>query len=193
MNNNQDIWNELSRINEQELYPHIHFVSAEELETPEEHEQFLTEMANMPGRFLKIEDVDFSFYISEKNGNHAIRLNVCWNRERLISEECGYMKLHGDYEYKQSAELKYTPKQYEIETLRHFAKKYKVLFAAAWERTLDCDIIAEYFKGRLEWKELMQEWINIDDEEILEVLSNCQNLKDLEYAVRKNNAFNMND
>ena len=67
------------------------------------------------------------------------------------------------------------------------------MFAAAWERKLDCDDIAEYFKGRMGWKELMQEWINIPNNDIKEVLSNCRNLKDLEYAVRKNNAFNMND
>ena len=39
----------------------------------------------------------------------------------------------------------------------------------------------------------MLEWINISDEEIKEVLKNCKNLKDLEYAVRKNKVFNMND
>ena len=33
----------------------------------------------------------------------------------------------------------------------------------------------------------------MNDKEILEVLTNCRNLKDLEYAVRNNNAFNMND
>ena len=178
---------------EKDPFNRVFYSNEDELETPEEHELFLTEMANMPGRFMKVEDVDFSFYISEKNGNHAIRLKVCWNRERLISEECGYLELHGNYEYHQSPQLKYKPKNYEIDTVRYFAKKYKVLFAAAWERKLDCDVIAEYFKGRMDWNELMQEWINIPNNDIKEVLSNCRNLKDLEYAVRKNNIFNMND
>ena len=178
---------------ERDPFNMIHYRSEDELETPEEHELFLTEMANMPGRFMRVEDIDFSFYISEKNSNHAIRLKICWNRDRLISEECGYLELHGDYEYNQSSHLKYKPKSYEIETVRYFAKKYKVLFAAAWERKLDCDVIAEYFKGRIKWSDLMLEWINISDEELKDVLKNCKNLKDLEYAVRKNKIFNMND
>ena len=191
----EEIFEQLREIEalERDPFNKIFYLTEEELETPEEHELFLTEMANMPGRFMKIEDIDFSFYLSEKNGNHAIRLKVCWNRERLISDECGYIELHGDYKYNQPKDLKYKPKNYEIETLRYFAKRYKVLFAAAWERKLDCDVIAEYFKGRIAWRELMQEWINIEDEEILEVLANCQNLKDLEYVIRKNNIFNMND
>ena len=191
----KDILEKLREIEavEKDPFNKVFYLNEDELETPEEHELFLTEMANMPGRFMKVEDVDFSFYISEKNGNHAIRLKVCWNRERLISEECGYLELHSNYEYHQSPQLKYKPKTYEVDTVRYFAKKYKVLFAAAWERKLDCDVIAEYFKGRMSWKELMQEWINIPNNDIKEVLSNCRNLKDLEYAVRKNNAFNMND
>ena len=101
----------------------IHYRSEDELETSEEHELFLTEMANVRGKHIEVEDVDFSFYISEKNGNHAIRLKVCWNRERLISEECGYLELHGDYEYNQSSHLKYKLKSYEIDTVKYFAKK----------------------------------------------------------------------
>lgn len=191
----QEIFEKLREIEalEKDPFNRVFYLNEDELETPEEHELFLTEMANVRGKHIEVEDVDFSFYISEKNGNHAIRLKVCWNREKLISEECGYLELHGKYEYYQSPQLKYKPKNYEVDTVRYFAKKYKVLFAAAWERKLDCDDIAEYFKGRMSWKELMQEWINIPNNDIKEVLSNCRNLKDLEYAVRKNNAFNMND
>lgn len=191
----EEIFEQLREIEalERDPFNRVFYLTEEELETPEEHELFLTEMANVRGKHIEVEDVDFSFYISEKNGNHAIRLKVCWNREKLISEECGYLELHGEYKYYQSSQLKYKPKSYEIDTIRYFAKKYKVLFAAAWEIKLDCDDIADYFKGRIDWKKLMQEWINIEDEEILEVLANCQNLKDLEYAIRKNNTFNMND
>ena len=67
------------------------------------------------------------------------------------------------------------------------------VFAAVWECKLDADTLSEYFKSRLSWYELMSSFENISNKEILEVLANCRNLKDLEYAVRKNDAFNMND
>lgn len=161
-------------------------------EPPELLEKMLVEMASVRGKYNEIEDVDFSFYISVKNSVHGIRMKVCWNRERLIPNECGYIKLHGDYKYFQDESLKYRPKTYEIETLRYFAKRYKVLFAAVWEDKLDADDVAGYFKGNISWKEMVNRFYNLNNE-VKEVLANCRNLKDLEFAVRKNNAFNMND
>lgn len=51
---------------ERDHFNTIHYRSEDELETPEERELFLTDMANMPGRFMRVEDIDFSSYISEK-------------------------------------------------------------------------------------------------------------------------------
>lgn len=152
----------------------------------------LLEMANITGKYMKIEDIDFSFYYSRKNSSHSIRLKINWNRETMTGDDEGYIELHGDYKYYQSPKLK-KKKEADIATVRYFAKKYKVLFAAVWECKLDADTLGEYFKGRLSWQELMSSFENINNKEILEVLANCRNLKDLEYAVRKNNAFNMND
>ena len=149
-------------------------------------------MANITGKYMRIEDIDFSFYYSRKNSSHSIRLKINWNRETMTGDDEGYIELHDDYKYYQSPKLK-KKKEADIATVRYFAKKYKVLFAAVWECKLDADTLGEYFKGRLSWQELMSSFENINNKEILEVLANCRNLKDLEYAVRKNNAFNMND
>jgi len=165
----------------------------EDLETPEEHERFLLEMANVRGKSVKVEDIDFSFYISTKGDiQHAIRIKICWNRERMQLNTTGILQLHGDYEYFNSPNSNYKPKKYEVETVRYFGKKYKVLFAAVWEDKLDASDLAAYFTGYISWQELMKSFMDID-EEVLEVIANCRGLKDLEFAVRKNNAFNMND
>lgn len=156
------------------------------------NEDYLLEMANVTGKYMKIEDIDFSFYFSKKNSGHGIRAKINWNRESMTGDKEGYMELHGEYRYSQSPKLKFYPDSQSIKTARYFFKRYKVLFAAVWESVLDADTLAEYFKNRISWEEL-KESFEIKDKELKEVMLACQNLKDLEYAVRKNNIFNMND
>lgn len=38
-------------------------------------EDMLTEMANVRGKDVEVDDIDFSFYFSKKNSNHGIRVN----------------------------------------------------------------------------------------------------------------------
>lgn len=165
---------------------------SDKLESKEFLENYLIEMANVTGKFMKVEDIDFSFYFSKKNSSHGIRIKINWNRETMTSGDEGYIELHGNYNYYQSPKVKYKPHNYEIETVRYFARKYKVLFAAVWECKLDADTLSEYFKGRLSWQELMSCFENIP-QEVKEVFEHCRGLKDLEFAVRKNSAFNMHD
>ena len=41
----------------------------------------LMEMANLRGKQVKTDNIDFSFYFSSKAGNsHSIRIKICWNR-----------------------------------------------------------------------------------------------------------------
>ena len=165
---------------------------SEELELNEDIA--LLEMANVLGSRCKIEDIDFTFYLSTKLGmKHGIRVKIIWNADHFDKDKLGYIQAHGDYKYGQDPSQKFKPKSYDIDTARYLVKRYKVLFAAVWEMKLEADHVADYFKGRMSWKELMDSFYNIENEEIKEVLSNCRNLKDLEYAVRKNNIFNMND
>lgn len=187
-----DIWEDLNNITDFEEFnciiddPNIYE------ESVEFQKHFLIEMANVTGKFMKVEDIDFSFCFSKKNSSHAIRLKINWSRNSMTGDNEGYVELHGNYRYGQSPKTKYRPKTYEIETVRYFAKKYKVLFAAVWENKLDADTLSEYFKGRLSWRKLVNSFENIK-KDVKDVLSKCRNLKELEYAVRMNNAFNMND
>lgn len=184
-----EIWEELNRISEIESAKNGSINYMEENIITED---FLAEMPDVTGKYVQIEDIDFSFYLSVKNSSHGIRVKVCWNRERLIPSECGYIELHGNYNYYQSRQMKYQPKSYEIYTLRYFVKKYKVLFSAVWEGKLEADDVSEYFKGRLSFEKFMRCFYAIPTQ-IKNVFINCRNLKELEYAVRKNRAFCMND
>lgn len=156
------------------------------------NEEDLLEMANVTGKYMKIEDIDFSFYFSKKNPSHGIRIKISWNRDSMTGDDEGYMELDGDYIYYQPEHVKYRPKSYEIETVRYFAKRYKVLFSAVWESKLDADTLSEYFKGRLSWSDLLSSFENISMSD-LNIIKSSKDRIDLEKKVRENNIFNMND
>ena len=164
----------------------------EELELNED--VALLEMANVLGKKCEVEDIDFTFYLSTKMGmRHSIRVKIVWNKDHYDKDKLGYIEAHGNYKYGQDLSQKFNPKSYDIDTARYLVKRYKVLFAAVWEMKLEADDVADYFKGTISWKNLMNSFYNIKSQEIKEILANCKNLKDLEYAVRKNNVYNMND
>ena len=149
-------------------------------------------MANVVGSAMVVEDIDFSIYFSRKNSSHSTRLKIVWNNAKMTGQGEGYLYLHGDYRYQQSSHQKFNPDATDIATARYFAKRYKVLFAAVWENCLDENVLGKFFKGKVSWDVLVNSFYNINSQ-VCAVLSNCRNLKDLEYAVRKNKAFNMND
>ena len=147
----------------------------------------LTEMANLVGKKVKIEPIDFSFYFSDKREvNHGIRVKVKWNRDHLAGGTDGYFELHGDYPWVQSADG-VKKDQKGIQKARNFFKKYKVLFAAVWEGCLDADVVQDYFKGVISFNELLQNFLIAFD------FIGIKSLKELEKCVRLNNLFNMND
>ena len=153
----------------------------------------LMEMANLRGKQVKTDNIDFSFYFSSKAGNsHSIRIKICWNRERM-KDNCvdGYMELHGDYKYVNSPGCK-IPNNKQIVEAREFFRKYKVLFAAVWEGTLEADIVQLFFMKRIRWPEVLSEFEDIS-KIAYDKIQLCSNISELEAVVRKTHAFNMND
>lgn len=192
MDDFQSTWKELNNLNEDALFSYDESIYGEEEEIKED---LLMEMANIVGRRVKTDSITFSLYFSRKNASrHSIRVKVYWDRQNISEDRCGYMELHGDYNYSQSPAQKYKPKAYMVDTLRYFIKKYKVLFSAVWEGVLGEDSLQEYFRGGINFKELLQEFVeNKIGKQKYEALNYAEDLKQLEYIVRKYNIFNMND
>lgn len=155
------------------------------------NDDVLLEMANLRGKEVKIEDIDFSIFFSRKYPNHGCRIKICWNRDKM-THDTGNMEAHGDYKYTQDASCKYKPDSYEISTARYFIKRYKVLFAAVWEEKLDPNDLIDYFRGRLTWKQLLKCFMNVNDIEY-NMIQLCDDRKELEKCVRVYEIFNMND
>lgn len=167
---------------------------------------------NVLGQEVSVEDVegekheglDFSFWVSPKEDNqHTIRTKIFWNPSKISSKiDSGYMWLHGDYKYFPSSGSKHVSAK-KIRQAREFCKKYKVLFAAAWEYALECKDVSNYFCGCLTFEELLDKFIK---EKTRSVVKDCfsrevkarkyirdesEKVKLLEDIVRKNNLFNL--
>lgn len=155
----------------------------------------LMEMANMRGIDVILEPrLPFSFHFCNKDAvhqRHGIRVKLIWNPSKAPYSADGYMELHGDYEYIGGSH-KYKPTEKELRVARDFFKKYKVLFAAVWENTLDdATPIQDYFRGIISFKELLSTF-KLKGKDYYTV-NHCNSLEELENCVRKYHIYNMND
>lgn len=159
-------------------------------------ENILLEMANVLGKNVKTDNIDFSFFFSSKlRASHAIRVKVIWNRDSTKGGSIdGYFEMHGNYEYVSSPDSKKIKEKY-INGAREFFKKYKVLFAAVWEDQLEESILQDYFCGHCLFKDVITDmWSTNKEANVeLESVSETEDLKELENIVRKYKLFNMND
>lgn len=169
--------------------------AVELLEYLENPSAVLMEMANVRGiDFIHNKNLPFSFYFSTKSAvhkTHGIRLKVIWNPSKAPRDADGYMELHGEYTYI-SGSKKYKPTSKELSILREFCKKYKVLFAAVWEEKLyDMDLV-DYFRGNLQFKELLTKFEEVKEKHYY-LINHCKSIEELEKCIRDNKIFNMND
>ena len=155
-------------------------------------EKPLLEMANLVGKTVKTDKINFSFYFSDKFGvTHGIRVKVVWNENKMQSDNNGYLELHGDYNYINSPGSKKLSEK-EINNAREFFKKYKVLFAAGWECEIDLNWIVDYFRQKCTFNELLDAFDDLSDEHN-KFIHQAKDIADLEKIVRQYNIFNMND
>ena len=157
-------------------------------------EDVLWEMANARGVRVKTDDIDFSFHFLTKNEmRHAIRVKITWNREKIGNGNFdGYIEAHGEYRYYQSPKSKAHPSKKDIDRARMFVRKYKVLFAAVWEKKIDQNAVLGYFEGAYTFKQLLSQFEDITEKQFYQI-NHCNNLTELEKTVIENKIYNMND
>ena len=158
-------------------------------------EDMLLEMANVIGRYVTVDEIDFSFYFGSKdavNGQHGIRAKICWNKSKIMKSFDGYMELHGDYKYISAKNSNNTPSSYDIYAARYFFKRYKALFSAVWENKLNENFVVSYLTGDISFHKLMTRFEDID-EKYKQIIENCDNARELEKVVRQYNIYNLND
>lgn len=150
-------------------------------------------MSNIAGkRVRKDGPLEISFYFGSKDNyntkiNHGIRIKFSINSERYLPHENYYLELHGDYKCSNEDKI---PSRI-LRNIRNFFKKYKVLFAGAWESEIPEDDIVAYLRGFIPLRELIEDCYFYSKYE--EKLQNISTISAFEKAVRKYNIFNMND
>lgn len=154
--------------------------------------KIVMEMANVRGAKVKTDNINFSFYYSDKRKvSHGIRVKIVWNPNKMSGDVDGYMELHADYNYVSSPNGKRVNNK-DIDEAREFFKKYKVLFAAVWEMKLEEDVIQDYLRKLMTLDDVKSEFHGIP-EDVYTLIQQCGSIEDIESVVRKTNAFNMND
>ena len=187
-------WKEIARICGWEEDERIERLIVEDY--LKEPSAILTEMACVRSINMNVEKgLPFSFYFSSKDdvfGRHGIRLKVQWNPTKITSRDAdGYFELHGDYKYVLGSH-KYIPTAKELKIARDFIRKYKVLFAAAWEGKILTEDVADWFEGKIQFNELLSRIENISELDYYNI-NHCKSIYELEEVVRRYKIFNVND
>lgn len=140
------------------------------------YDEEIRPMANVRGKRVKTDKIDFSFYFSSKYGiNHAIRVKICFNPDRITHEDFdGRMELHGNYEWIPNRRIS----SRQIEDARNFFKKYSVLFNSVWNGVLYEGYLQDYFNGEIDFNELISKYEV--SEGPYQQIQKCTNLKELE-------------
>lgn len=195
MNLDYDILRQLNDIADEE------FIDASDREIFEYYAShpsaLLMEMASVRGKDVQPEPLPFSFYFSSKGAvhqQHGIRVKIKWIDNKINSSDAdGFFILHGGqpYEYVIGSH-KYKPTGKELSSTREFLEKHKVLFAAVWEEKLYDGELQDYFKGNINFKQLLSKFENITEKQYYNI-NHCNDISQLESVVRKYKIFNMND
>ena len=152
-------------------------------------------MSNMLGKNIKLDGpLSVSFYFGSKHTGvpkggeipHGVRVKIFPNPEKFRENGSFTMELHGDYA---TSENDLSAK--ELKIVRNFFKKYKVLFAGAWEECIEEDDITAYLRSRISLQELVQDMPQYD--QFKQYLDDVETIEDLESTVRNYNLFNMWD
>lgn len=155
----------------------------------------LFEMANIRGKHVKVpHKLDFSFYFSPKDcveGKsivHGLRVKPVLNPEKMSIDIAGDLKLCDDWEFIPGEPNKKVNPKLKKEMISFF-KTYKVLFAAVWEKVLPPDALYDYFRGTIDFDELLSEFIFYED--YRDEMKDIESLDELYSFIDRYNLFNL--
>lgn len=160
----------------------------------EKCDNFLFEMANIRGKTVKCpKRLDFSFFFSTKDAVeskelvHGLRVKPVFNPEKISIDKTGTLKLHGDWEYI-PGEDDVDVSSRDVRKMKAFFATYKILFSAVWEKVLPHDAVEDYFRGHINFEDVLKEFYFYDDfRDDLDIIETFDDLTDF---VETNKLFN---
>lgn len=148
-------------------------------------------MSNIRGRKVKNPgQLPFSFYFSNKNSNHEIRVKPVFNPDKMLFSKTGNLELYGDWNYTPGPDDKRISNK-DITSMKSFFRRYIVLFCAVWDEQLTDSDLADYFEGDINFHELLTLFDFYDD--YSEELDSIKDVVELEQFCRNNNLVNLRD
>ena len=148
-------------------------------------------MSNLRGNKIKVPGkMPFSFYYSQKNSSHGIRVKPVFDPQRVDLKKLGTLKLCDDWKYTPGPDDKKINSKLKNQ-MYDFFRTYKVIFAGVWEGVIPEGDVYEYFRGIISLNELFEEcdfYSSYSSE-----LDSISTISEFENFVRENNVFNMND
>ena len=144
-------------------------------------------MANLRGKQVTREKLDFSFYFSCGDGvNHANRVKICFDPNKLSHREFdGYMELHGDYSWSPNDNGRHI-KAKQVNKAREFFKKYRVLFNSVWFESIPEDVVQDYLRGLIDFEDVLVAFeVSVVGEELYDRIQLCKNLTELTQTVEE--------
>lgn len=147
-------------------------------------------MSNVRGKYVRTDKINFSFYFSMQKASHAIRVKVAFNDSKINESDFGTLELHGDWKFTLGKNDTHVSNK-DIRDMKAFFRKYKVLFAAVWDKKIYEADVVEFFRGGITFSNLLKEFVFFN--EYKKEMSEIEDVAGLEKFVRENQIFNMWD
>ena len=133
--------------------------------------------------------LSFSFYFSSGSGvPHGIMVNPVFDPEKLKLNETGSLELCNDWEFIPGSKDKKVPAA-QVEEMKSFFRRYLVLFCAVWDEQMQDAVLQDYFEGRIDFDEMLQDLDFYD--QYKDGLSSIHDVQELETFCRNNDFVNM--
>lgn len=151
--------------------------------------RYIYAMSNVRGEHVKVtKGLPFSFFYSPSWTQHGPRVKVVFDPFKMREDNVGVQKLCDDWSFRRNKNDRRVSKQ-EIADMQEFFRKYLILFLLVWDRKSDSPDPADYFTGRISFKQLVQNIYFYEDYK--EEMDATRTVAQLEEFCRKHNLVNM--
>lgn len=127
----------------------------------------------------------FSFYFGAKQGNlHNIQIKYIFNSERIFLSKTSILNLCGNW----SVDNDISSSDRDI--LLEFFRTYLILFILVWDEYMQDGTVQDYFEGRADLQDILDD-IDFEDVEANLAVRKAKSIAQLEQICRDNNFVDM--
>jgi len=146
------------------------------------------EMANLRGKIIKVDNINFSFFFSSKSAvKHSIKAKIDFDPTVLRHDLTSNLRLCNDWKFTKNKKVKKIS-QSQINEAVSFFKKYASIFTAAWIEIIPMDALDRYLQGIITLEDVVNE-MKIDDKMKQKFIFKNNDIETFEEFIVENNIF----